>query len=98
MTPADLGALLTALGYGAYVPLALAVVGLAAKIDAIAPQATEASPAWWRVVRRALDVLGGNWGNATNAPAVPPGEGLNEFLVALNARPPQPPITKVLNQ
>ncbi len=69
MNPTDLGAALTALGLGAYVPLALAVCGLAAAVAAVTPQATAASPLWWRVLRGALDVLGGNWRNARNAPA-----------------------------
>jgi len=72
MTPEDLGAALAALGLGAYLPLVLAVVGLAAKLDAVLPQATEASPLWWRIGRAVLDVLGGNWGNARNAPAAAP--------------------------
>lgn len=67
MTPADLAAALTALGYGAYVPVLLAGAGLAAKIAALAPPATDASPMWWRILRAALDILGGNWGNARNA-------------------------------
>lgn len=66
MTPADLGAALTALGYGAYVPVLLAASGLAAKIAAVAPPATDASPTWWRILRPVVDVLGGNWGNARN--------------------------------
>ena len=70
MDPSDLGAALTALGYGAYVPLLLAVSGLAAKIAALAPQATAASPSWWRALRFVLDLLGGNWWHATNAAPV----------------------------
>lgn len=66
MDPADFGAMLTALGYGAYVPLLLAISGLAAKVCAVTPQATAASPLWWRVARPVLDILGGNWGNARN--------------------------------
>ncbi len=69
MNPTDLGAALTALGYGAYVPVLLVVSGLAAKITAVAPQATSASPLWWRILRPTLDILGGNWGNARNAQA-----------------------------
>ena len=69
MDPADLGAALTALGYGAYVPVLLAVIGLAAKLDAVLPRAAETSPLWWRVLRGTLDALGGNWGNARNAPS-----------------------------
>jgi hypothetical protein len=68
MTPADLGAALTELGYGAYVPLLLAISGVAAKIAAVTPRATAASPAWWRVLRPVIDVVGGNWGNARNVP------------------------------
>lgn len=67
MTPADLGAALTALGYGAYAPVVLSAAGLAAKIAAVTPQATAASPTWWRVLRAVLDIAGGNWGNARNA-------------------------------
>lgn len=69
MNPADLGAALTALGYGAYVPVLLVVAGLAAKITAVAPQVTDASPLWWRILRPTLDILGGNWGNARNVQA-----------------------------
>jgi hypothetical protein len=67
MTPDQLAALLTAAGWGAYVPAFLALVGLAAKIAAVAPPATVNSSAAWRVTRALLDVLGGNWGNARNA-------------------------------
>ena len=67
MSPDALAEVLRALGYGAYVPAALAVAGLAAKIAAVTPQATVASPIWWRVLRAVLDLFGGNWGNASNA-------------------------------
>lgn len=69
MTPDQLAEILRAFGYGAYVPAFLALVGLAAKIAAVAPPATTTSPAAWRVIRKLLDALGGNWGNAANAAA-----------------------------
>ena len=110
MTPADLGAALTALGYGAYVPLLLVIAGLAAKIAAVAPQATEASPLWWRIGRPVLDVLGGNWGNARNAPVERPADfpaaDVDAALAQLRDRnpgPSQPPpirpqsVTRILN-
>lgn len=67
MTPDQLAAAMVALGYGAYVPVALAVIGLAAKLDAIIPPAPATAPLWLRVLRRGLDLLGGNWGFAANA-------------------------------
>ena len=66
MTPDQLADILRAFGYGAYVPLFFAVVGLAAKIAAVVPPATPASPVAWRVARRVLDAAAGNWGNARN--------------------------------
>ncbi len=69
MTPDQLAEILRALGYGAYVPAILALVGLAAKVAALVPPATVGSSATWRVIRTFLDVLGGNWGNAANATA-----------------------------
>ena len=73
MDPASIGAAMTALGWGAYAPVVLAVSGLAAAIAAVAPRATDVSPTWWRVTRGALDILGGNFANARNAP-LPPGK------------------------
>ena len=67
MSPADLAAALTALGYGAYVPLALAICGLFAAIAAVLPPASPASPAWWRALRAAIDWFGCNVGSAKNA-------------------------------
>jgi hypothetical protein len=72
MTPDQLADVLRAFGYGAYVPVLLAAIGLAAKIAAVAPLATPASSAAWRIARAVLDVLGGNWGNARNAASTPP--------------------------
>lgn len=66
MTPDQLADILRALGYGSYVPLLLAVIGLAAKIAAVAPPATTNSSAAWRVFRAGLDLAAGNWGNARN--------------------------------
>jgi hypothetical protein len=42
MTPDQLAELLRAFGYGAYVPAFLALVGLAAKVAAVAPPANPA--------------------------------------------------------
>jgi hypothetical protein len=67
MTPDQLADVLRSFGYGAYVPAFLALVGLAAKIAAIAPPATEDSSLAWRIARITLDIIGGNWGNAKNA-------------------------------
>lgn len=52
-----------ALGWGEYIVI---VCGIAALLATIAPPATEASPAWWQHVRRVLDVLAANFGNARN--------------------------------
>lgn len=40
--------------------------GVAALLAALAPPATEASPAWWRQVRTVLDLLAANFKNARN--------------------------------
>lgn len=76
MTPDQLAALLASMGYGAYVPLLLAYVGLCAKLAAILPQATSNSSRVWQIIRKIIDISGGNWGNAsnasTNSPAPPP--------------------------
>lgn len=53
----------TALGWGEYIAI---VCGIAALLATIAPPATEASPVWWRHVRRVLDVLAANFWNARN--------------------------------
>ena len=42
------------------------VCGVAAILAAFAPPATEASPAWWKHCRPALDLLAANWRNARN--------------------------------
>ena len=42
MDPASIGAAMTALGWGAYAPVVLAVSGLAAAIAAVAPRADPA--------------------------------------------------------
>ena len=68
MTPDQLAEILRALGYGAYVPAILALVGLAAKVAAL----VAGHGGIFRHVARyphVLDVLGGNWGNAANATA-----------------------------
>ncbi len=67
MTPDQLADLLRAAGWGAYVPAALAFIGLAAKLAAILPQPPPQSPHWLRIARTVLDVIAGNWGNARNA-------------------------------
>lgn len=73
MTPEQLAAVLTAAGWSAYVPVALAVVGVCAKLAAVLPRATPQSPVAWRIARAVLDVVGGNWGNAANVvPAAAP--------------------------
>ena len=90
MTPADLAAALTALGYGAYVPLLLAVCGLFAAIAAVLPPASPNAPAWWRVMRATIDWFGCNVGSARNAVAAPPA------AVPVTATAPAS-ITKILN-
>ena len=42
------------------------VCGVAAILATFAPPATEASPAWWKHIRRVLDILAANFGNARN--------------------------------
>lgn len=55
--------LITALGWGEYLTI---VCGIAALVAAVAPPATEASPAWWRQARRVLDILAANVRHARN--------------------------------
>lgn len=55
--------LVTALGWGEYLAL---VCGIAALLAAVAPPATEASPAWWKKARRVLDILAANVRHARN--------------------------------
>ena len=89
MSPADLAAALTALGYGAYVPLLLAVCGLFAAIAAVLPPASPNAPAWWRVMRATIDWFGCNVGSARNAAVAP--------VTQPAAQPAPPSITKALN-
>lgn len=51
------------LGWGEYLTI---VCGIAALVAAVAPPATEASPAWWRQARRVLDILAANVRHARN--------------------------------
>lgn len=55
--------IITLLGWGEYLAL---VCGIAALVAAVAPPATEASPAWWRQARRVLDILAANVRHARN--------------------------------
>lgn len=83
MNPDQLADILRALGYGAYVPVWLAIVGLAAKVAAVAPPVTPTSTRAWRVLRAVLDLVGGNWGSARNAVFVevpPPSAAISAAL------------------
>lgn len=88
MTPDQIIAALTALGYGAYAPLVLAILGLASAIAAVVPPATTASPVAWRVLRAGLDRLGCNWGHAANATPQPTNAALLQARVNAVANPP----------
>lgn len=69
--------LLRAAGYGAWIPVLLAVNGLAGAIAAAAPPATSQSSRAWQITRLVLDLLGCNWGNARNARAALPAGALS---------------------
>ena len=62
----DIASALTALGLGAYVPLALAIIGLASVLAAVLPQPSPGTP--YARVRAVLDYVAANVGNARNAP------------------------------
>lgn len=55
--------IITLLGWGEYLTI---VCGIAALVAAVAPPATEASPAWWKHCRVVLDLLAANFKNARN--------------------------------
>ena len=59
----DLNEIADMLGWAEY---AITVFGIAAFLAMLAPQATEASPAWWQHCRRVLDLLAMNFKNARN--------------------------------
>ena len=59
----DLTDIADMLGWAEYLAI---VCGIAAILAAFAPQATEASPAWWKHCRRVLDLLAANFKNARN--------------------------------
>ena len=104
MTPTDLGAALTALGYGAYVPLIPAVIGICSALAAVLGPERENSPAWYRIVRTLIDLGALNVGNARNAPPAAPADlspadvaAIHEQLTGRDQRQVQPSVTQILN-
>jgi len=63
----DIAAAMTALGWGRFIPVVIAISFLASAIGAIAPHATPGT--WYAPVRKVIDLLSLAVGNARTATA-----------------------------
>lgn len=70
MDTTALVSLMHALGLDVYVPVALAVIGVAASLAAILPHPAPGSP--WVIPRKLLDLAAMNTGSAKNATPTTP--------------------------